>query len=264
MRRRKETRGAASRWTAWARALAGRHGRRGERVDGLALELARPRALAKTVRQRWIVSSRLVEPRISLAIHPVLRASFWRGGVVEKVLESTRTTRTERTYTDEHFRATERLRESREHGIERLREVERVLSARPALQTVFARLREPGRLLDGRLVREERLAEAPALARSLAARVRREEKPLPGGTPARVLRESSVSSPEERRAPSSARGAEPGETPPRPLPGWGSPAAPGAFAVPTAPPINVEALTDQVMRQIDRRVGAWRERTGGF
>jgi hypothetical protein len=237
------------RWTAWARALAGRHGRRHERLDHLALQLARPRALARSVQQRWIVSSRVVQPRISLAIQPVLRGTFWQGP--ERVERTARTERTERTRTNERFH-----------------DSERVLPARPALQpalrTVFERLREPGRVLGGQPGQVERAAEAPALARSLAARVRREETPLPGGTANRVLRESATSARREERQTepaSTPRGADPR----RPeIPGWGSPAAaPGGFAIP-APPINVEALTDQVMRQIDRRVGAWRERTGGF
>ncbi|HYH46129.1 MAG TPA: hypothetical protein VEG34_10615 [Thermoanaerobaculia bacterium] len=222
------------RWTAWARALAGRHGRRHERVDRLALELARPRTLARSVQQRWIVSSRMVQPRISLAIQPVLHGTFWRGGTVAE--------RTLRTVRDERFRETERVRE-----MERLREV------------------EPGRTLGNRHDRAERASKAPALARSLAARVRREETLLHGGTATRVLRESAASAKREERTTEPAatpRGADPR----RPeIPGWGSPAAaPGRFAAPAAPPINVEALTDQVMRQIDRRVGAWRERTGGF
>jgi hypothetical protein len=43
-------------------------------------------------------------------------------------------------------------------------------------------------------------------------------------------------------------------------------AAPDRSAVaPAAPPgVNVEHLTEQVMRQIDRRLTAWRERTGRF
>lgn len=238
------------RWTAWARALAGRHGRRHERLDRLALQLARPRVLARSVQQRWIVSSRMVQPRISLAIQPVLRGTFWGGGALtrEKVLMTAKTERTLSRVRDERSFATERA-----------------LPARPALQMVFARLREPGRMLGNRRDGVERAAEAPALARSLAARGRREETPLPGGPASRVLRESETSARREERKtePASAsRGADPR----RPeIAGWGSPGAvSGGFAAPVAPPINVEALTDQVMRQIDRRVGAWRERTGGF
>lgn len=247
------------RWTAWARALAGRNGRRHERLDQLSLQLARPRAQARAIQQRWFFSSRTVQPRIALAIQPVLRAEFWRAQ--ERVERTARTATTTRTEATER----ERVRE-----MERFSATERVFADRStALFKVFERLREPGRVLGGQPARVERVAEAPALARSLAARVRREEKPLPGGTPARVLRpvETAAAERAERQTP----------TPPAPwaaearradLPGWGSPAAvPGAFPGSSAgavPPINVEALTDQVMRQIDRRVGAWRERTGGF
>jgi hypothetical protein len=248
------------RWTAWARALAGRHGRRHERLDQLSLQLARPRALARSVQQRWFFSSRVVQPRISLAIQPVLRAAFWRGQErVERTATTARTTRTERTHQ-------ERVRE-----VERFAATERVFADRStALLKVFERLREPERVLGGQPARVERVSEAPALARSLAARVRREEKPLPGGTPARVLRPAETAAAEraeERRTPAPPSQTAPWQAEARRAdpPGWGSPAAvPGSFPVPAVPPINVEALTDQVMRQIDRRVGAWRERTGGF
>jgi hypothetical protein len=268
MKRRPQTAARGSRWSAWAGALGRRHRRRDERVEGLAFELARPRALARAVQHRWIVSSRLVQPRIHLAIQPVLRGAFWERESLS-LREVERTERTEKTAGAERTFKTERIvktaRTQGEPG-ERFREIERTFSARPspraALQRIFERLREPGRAL-GRPV--ERAAEAPALARSLAARGRREERPLPGGPPARVLRESPASAPGERRAPSSARGADPREPWATQAPGWGNLGVEmKGFAMPAPAPIDVAALTDQVMRQIDRRVGAWRERTGGF
>jgi hypothetical protein len=36
----------------------------------------------------------------------------------------------------------------------------------------------------------------------------------------------------------------------------------GTFAAEAAPALNLESLTDQVVRQIDRRMVAWRERMG--
>ena len=54
-------------------------------------------------------------------------------------------------------------------------------------------------------------------------------------------------------------------TPPPPDPpafdGWGPP-RPFARQAPEAPKVDVEALTDDVMRSIDRRIVAYRERTG--
>jgi hypothetical protein len=35
-------------------------------------------------------------------------------------------------------------------------------------------------------------------------------------------------------------------------------------AMPAAPAVDVEALTETVMHQIDQRLHAWRERRGGF
>jgi hypothetical protein len=34
------------------------------------------------------------------------------------------------------------------------------------------------------------------------------------------------------------------------------------FRAPPAPPLNVDALAEQVMNKINRRMTAWRERTG--
>lgn len=238
------------RWTAWARSLAGRHGRRHERLDRLSLQLVRPRTLARAVQQRWFFSSRTVQPRIALAIQPVLRASFWR--TPERVERITRTATTSSTI-ETRTTHREQVRE-----VERYRQTERVFTEqRPALLKVFERLRESRGLTGGLVGRQERAAEATALARTLAARARREEKALPGEPPARVLRPTEPVGREERRDPDPRRPE---------IPGWGAPTSSlhGLMPIPAPPPINVESLTDQVMRQIDRRVGAWRERTGGF
>jgi hypothetical protein len=48
---------------------------------------------------------------------------------------------------------------------------------------------------------------------------------------------------------------------PRELEGWGA-AHPYAPQPQESPKVNVEALTDEVMRAIDRRIVAHRERTG--
>jgi hypothetical protein len=237
------------RWTAWARSLAGRHGRQHERLDRLSLQLARPRGLARSVQQRWFLSSRVMQPRIALAIQPVLRASFWRTPERVERIARTATTRTVETRTAHR----EQVRE-----VERYRETERVFAEqRPALLKVFERLRETGQAL-GPIGRQGRAVETTALARTLAARARREEKALSGEPPARVFRPTEQPVREERRSLPDPRRSE--------IPGWGAPASSfhGTMPVPVPPPINVESLTDQVMRQIDRRVGAWRERTGGF
>jgi hypothetical protein len=46
-----------------------------------------------------------------------------------------------------------------------------------------------------------------------------------------------------------------------PLESWGSPPS-AASKEPDPPKLDVESLTDQVMRSIDRRLIAYRERTG--
>jgi len=52
-------------------------------------------------------------------------------------------------------------------------------------------------------------------------------------------------------------------TPSKELAEWGKDSIPSHSNWPQqAPPINVDVLTNQVMRQIDRRITSWRERTG--
>jgi hypothetical protein len=90
------------------------------------------------------------------------------------------------------------------------------------------------------------------LARQVARRTRRvEQRSL--ALPGRYLQRPPAPQPSTlREAPAAA--AAP--APPWPAGGpWGRPPA-------REPQVDVRALTDQVMRQIDRRLVAWRERTG--
>jgi hypothetical protein len=130
---------------------------------------------------------------------------------------------------------------------------------------VLQRLREPGSNLTLRLDRREETALAmhAALTRLHTGKLRREDtKSL--APPSRVLARETVSAAQSRRESSPAPWDS---APPAAVRAvadrWPEPSSRTAVASPP-PAVNVEALADKVMHQIDRRLHAWRERHGGF
>jgi len=108
-----------------------------------------------------------------------------------------------------------------------------------------------------------------ALVRDLAARLSRQEAlplelppaalPLPAGP----HRERTAAG--RGRAAGAAPWDESASAGSAGLAGWGERARPPAPPNPPSLPMpSVEALADRVMQQIDRRLGAWRDRTGAF
>jgi hypothetical protein len=63
-------------WFAWARSLSERHGRLTERRGALDLVLARL-PLPKLFHESWLLSSQRFYPQINLTIHPILRQAVW-------------------------------------------------------------------------------------------------------------------------------------------------------------------------------------------
>jgi hypothetical protein len=132
------------------------------------------------------------------------------------------------------------------------------------LSLVLQRLREPERALTTKKnpllpSTAARPAVAPSVAKYLADKVRRAERPVESA--ARVLREEA---PELRKSRALAESSRESAAPDswRGMPSASFPASiPG---MPMAPQVNVEALTETVMNQIDQRLHAWRERRGGF
>ena len=248
MRRRNTIDGA--RWRAWAAALLSRRRRVAARIAGHSAVLAKPRAAVRTLRERWLLSSQSLRPQINLSIQPMLRFDFRPAPPTTRMFFHGTDRHTD-TITD---RSTDR------------RFVERFHSLAP-LALVMQRLREPERGLALPSVHRdpEGPAARPEIARQLAGRVRRMERPVPapavrtvardGAPAARNVSESAAPWDPEPPATASAVRAFPDR--------WhGTPAAGAAPAPP--PAVNVEAVADRVMQQIDRRLHAWRERRGGF
>lgn len=224
------------------------------------------------MRERWTFSTRTLRPRVHLAIQPLLRfdlrpvmPGIKTSQVFHHHLSAPSPERFEPSPAaaatqilhgmTRHESAERRSLESRSL-IERFRQVNsstvRIVEPAPPrttpLSLVLQRLREPGGS-----------TERPAIARYLADKVRRTEKLVEPA--ARILREEAselrksralTETRSESTVPDSWRGM-PSASFPTPVTG-----------MPMAPAVNVEALTETVMHQIDQRLHAWRERRGGF
>ena len=261
---------ARSRWRDWAAALLSRRRRLASRRAGLGSILAKPRTAGRTLRELRLLSSRnLGLQKINLAIQPLLRFELRPASPL--LARST-------------HRIVERIVERRWASatvVERLRSLETAggtailpAAAKAPLALVLQRLREPGRgLATVPAPRNPEAPEArPAPARQQAARLaallaeksRRQERLAPAA-PVRVVAKPAAAAERDGSFPAAPWGPEPFT--PALAHAAADPwrAAPHTITVPSPPPpVDVEAVADRVMQQIDRRLHAWRERRGGF
>ena len=249
------------RWAEWARALSERHGRVAARRELPDLILVRrPRPL-RLLRQHWLTVSRWFRPQLNLTIQTLLRreGSREQSRVLPFVArEDSQAAPPPGAYSPApgvalgppvflRLRsALERL--SRERAPEGRASAVFERGGVPAptpLQMVFRRAADPPArgpataLADG----------THALLQRIVEQSRRIEERAPAGL---VLRR------QEATAPQSFAGTVAEHTPPPPQHA-------GQWAASPAPPQGVadmEQITEQVMRQLDRRVVAARERMG--
>ncbi|MCM3870572.1 MAG: hypothetical protein ND895_07765 [Pyrinomonadaceae bacterium] len=66
-----------SRWSRWARSIALRHKRFTQRRDSLALIVLRLRRPLNIFRERWAFTTRIVQPRLQLAINAFVKLVHW-------------------------------------------------------------------------------------------------------------------------------------------------------------------------------------------
>jgi hypothetical protein len=275
-----------NRWLEWGRALSERRARVVDRSDLLSLALARQLPLRSLVSRHWLVSANWFRPQVSLAIQPLLWQTVWldqsRLLPVPERVERPLTAPTgaqrvagwpvanqavffqfssalekwsrERVFVsglDGASPSAERAGASPGALFERV--------ARPTqtpLQLVFRRLVEAGEFM--RLKSRETATEtgAHSLIERIARRSQRvEELGARAATPTQTLmvtrRPAAVTIAAAVEQAATEFRAEPVVHTAQ----WGSNAAPPAT-------INLEQITDQVMRQLDRRVIAARERMG--
>jgi len=259
---------AGQRWAAWAHAVSERCGRVTERHGASDLVLARL-PLVHRLQQRWLVSSQRFFPRITLAIHPILRQTIWRGQTL--LVPDAETTATKsgdrRRLTTRPFSSQpaflwsaaipdaaspwtveEARRQIFDHMSNRAF-VKGASQLQAPLQLAFRRLfgADESILLKGSQIATE--ASVRALGEHIVRQSYRVEERV-AETAAVVMRRP----PAVEMAPTMPTNQHPFVTT----------AAEQSWRQDTSPPpaLDLERITDQVVRQLDRRVVALRERLG--
>lgn len=270
--------GGLHRWSAWARALLRRHGRIAQhyRLLDMAL-LVRPAPLIQRLYQQWLFASKQYVPRFHLAIQPILRHTVWRDITQPSERRVITSPAQGKVISSEYFnylpvherRFLSPTAISNGAGIlpNHRRKLAAVSGARSSgglidgnsvhrpLQLVFQRLRQTDELevchRRESLVRESLQTQA----RQVMRRTQRFEHRI-AETVVFTMRKILPFAGQEAvsGAASAARMA------------LSVPAGPGMPATPwppnPAPALNMEQLADQVVRHIDRRIIAARERMG--
>jgi hypothetical protein len=249
-------RSARPRWLACARALRDRYRRRRSGGGFLDRVLLRRGSALHRVTERWVLAARDTHPQVALTVQPLLRLRFaWSGGSTTVVhAPGARGTGVLPAGRPSAAAAAAARAPSLGEPMQVVR-VHAPGPPRPApCVRVFERARAP----------RETLAAPPApralalagIASARAEKLRRREERAPMLSPARVLireaappRAEAVASP-----PVPVLRAEPPAR--RPFP------APAVNDVAALPAPQLQALTDRVVQQIDRRLSAWRERSG--
>lgn len=245
----------AHRWLRQAKALRVRLLRNSLPGTFLQMEFLRQAAARNRVHRHWQLSLSRLYPQIHLAIQPLLRKTAWREPPVKVIRERGGAPAgpprpgAERRVPEAAVRQTPAERLDSPSGDD-LRIRRRGTRAANEFSTLAARLRRYTTLRDET---SESVSELVfhRVARQ-AARV--EETPH---RPVLVIRRPAAGTIVARRL-AASNSAQPVH-PPRVTETTHE--APWARAA-TAPPMNIEYLTDQVIRQIDSRMVAMRERMG--
>lgn len=253
---------AAQRWAAWARMLAARHLATAARAGRAALVLERHAAasayFASRVVERTLARTTLVATQLHLTIAPLLRLGA-AAGTPASFAPSHRGAMTLRSRADVSPAQTAALLSRRDRSAAAV--------APPAVQAPHARAARgeafaaPPALTLARARRQSsnEAAEAPTpLARRVAAQRQRIEVAAP--RPSATLHRAPAPAPQPETvadAPARPRRARAANTTGATTFTASTPGAPFTVA-----PGELDRLTEQVVRRIDRRMTAWRERTG--
>jgi hypothetical protein len=267
----------ADRWTSWARSITERHERLTARQGFLIMTLAEPVRMFTLINQRWERFALAVFPRIQVSIGPILQAlagrQFRPVPAVQTALAFPRVTALENgSMLSGHgasaishqpeprlfatSMASSRLEAAGAQRITRHSPSESGLVAEEGpvlndfsespLRALFARMRrrDPGVVLRKLLFENESEAIAQRVFRE---HLRTEER----GRSSMVVRRQATSGAavEERRVEMESQYASAAKTR---APSWAD----------KPPEVNVEQLTEQVIRRIDHRITAYRERLG--
>ncbi|HKP84948.1 MAG TPA: hypothetical protein VJZ26_02555 [Blastocatellia bacterium] len=248
----------STRWSDWARSLAGRHSQVSRRAGGAAMTFARQAAITQL--QNSYRMSLSIRPTIKLAIQPLLAEMVLRG---ERV-------RVEQQGAD-LFRATHatQARTTAENSIDSsatVRLESQVSNAGPfdeavlprGLSLVFRRLRHFDEFTRARMESNTIHESVERLSLRIVERSRRIEQHA--ATSPAVVRQAVAQKSEQGAAAGAANEFAASRIPPMlkdQAQSW--PARPVEI-----PDAMIEQVTERVIRQIDDRATAWRERMGKF
>jgi hypothetical protein len=247
---------ARPRWLVRARALRDRYRHRRSAAGFVERVLLRRSARLHRVTERWMLAARATHPQIALTVRPLLRLRFAWTGSTSLVGPVAAPRAGAGVVTPGRPAASADV--IRESWLTDRTLVLRAFAAGPSRPApgarVFERARSPRLVLAA--PKPPRSLELGGLASARAQKLRRREERGSGPVPARVvLRESAPSRAEAVQPPPVAFARA--EPPPRQ-------AFPPAAAADVAglPAPQLQALTERVVQQIDRRLSAWRERSG--
>jgi len=242
------------RWDRWAERLIWRHSRMLASFGALAMAVLGRRALRYLLNERWNVLSQRFYPRITLAFQPIIRRTQLREGErwlfplrgVARLMQR-RVTSQDSILSAPHHRSPSSRMGERE-----------IVVRSPALHFIFQRLHH--------LIEFSRKHQQDELAlQNISTRVRRVVRQLQRVEEQRIDAPLALVTRQSTALP--ARQSEAWIESRKPT----APDVDGTRAkrigtsthnMPVSQPLNIEALTDQVVQQIDRRITAWRERMG--
>jgi hypothetical protein len=257
-----------NRWDRWAERLIRRHSRMLASLGALAMTVLGRGALRYLTNERWNVLSQRFDPRITLAFQPIIRVTLLRER--ERWLFPLRAERTLVSRSGPRELHLARLMQRRVPSQDsipsaphhhspssRMGKREIVIRSTP-LHFIFQRLHHLTEFSRKHQQDELTLQNVSTQLRRVVRRVQRVEEQRIDAPLAFVTRQStalaafqSLALIESRKATASGdhgtRGKRVGTS---------------LHNIPASQPLNIEALTDQVVQQIDRRITARRERMG--
>jgi hypothetical protein len=256
---------SSDRWTGWAQSMIGRYGRLLPRHHGVAMTLAQPPELLYMSCQQWEHAAWTLCPQINLAISPILRQTVWRGAptlpMAQARLVSPKPPSPIGQRAPTQQAGAGQALDDNLPAVHPPAEHQTLVFPAPdpgwhaPLKRVFARtqVEDVHESVTVSHVTRESLFERQSLQilRRVVEERQRVEAWVRGTIVTRQQQEwtSVVTAAQAREVVThSPRGPRVG--------------APGMAQVASSPSVDIEQLTDQVVRHIDRRIVAHRERMG--
>jgi hypothetical protein len=256
----KGSRVGGARWDRWAQHLIGRHTRMLAQLGMLALTLVGRGALVCLINERWNLLSQRLYPKIRLAIQLTQRQAVSQGSIPLEVLW-------QRLYPQ--IRSAVQLTQRQASSQISIRlavhdrspssstpEREIVVRSTP-LHFVFQRLRQVNEFTQVRRQNELTHQNARSFVQRMTRQTQRVENWVAGKLALIARQTPGFAAPQSVAAMENRKGTVPGVHVTR-----AKRTGTSIHNIPASQPLNIEALTDQVVQQIDRRMTAWRERMG--